>query len=360
MRTLSTNQAQKEVIINENFKAIEASQVFGWRVQTTTGLSFAYWGGTYQNSAGALITISDGTVTVTESTSNNYIYFDPVTNTVLNSATVPATGKIRIARVTADATKITAVADERNFALFPVGTSNSLAGGGSSFVTQADWEITNVAGRVVTIRQGRSTYSNSTEYTSTFVQNLTGTTNLTLPASSSGYIVATSGSPYVASVTSLGTQTTNMLGVLYYYTTNSTNVTLLVDCTKSGLPRLHNVFENLIAVTGNLSKANVFTAPWTTQNHTGNLSSSYRYDAFLRCLTAEQGYGVGDIIPILTGPVGAGSECYPATVRAYGTNGNTVAIVLDAAIKAQSLTTFTIVDLTPANWQMRCRIYPIR
>ena len=359
MRTLSTNQAQKETIINENFTALNQPSTFGWRVQSTTGLQYAYWGGNYQNSSGALITLADGTVTVTASTTN-YVYFNPVTNTILNSTSVPESGKVRLAKVITDPTKITSVTDERLFALFPVGSANSLAGGGNSYVTQADWEVTNVAGLTVTIRQGRATFSNPVEYTSSFVQNLTGTTGVTLPNNSSGYIIAISGSPYVTYVTSLASNSNNMLGVLYYFTTSGGAVTLLVDCIKSNTPRLYNVYENSIAVTGKLSKSNIFTSPWTTQNSTGNLSSSYRYEAYLRCTTTEAGYAVGDIIPVLTGPVGATSLCYPATVRAYNSNGSSVGVVLDAAIKAQSLTTFTIVDLTPANWQLRCRIYPIR
>ena len=349
----------KGIIINENFKAIEQAQLFGYRIQATTGLQFAYYGGFYQNSSGSQISIADGTVTVTASTTN-YIYFDPVTNTVLNSTSIPGSGKVRIAKVITNSTTITSVTDERAFALFPVGSSNALSGGGSQYVTQADWEVTLVSALNVTIRQGRSIFSNPVEYTSSFIQNLNATTVVALPNNSSGYIIATSSTPYVSYITSLASNTNNILGVLYYFTTSGGAVTLLVDCTKSNLPRLYNVYENSIAVTGNLSKSNIFTAPWATQNFTGNLSSSYRYDAFLRCTTSEASYSVGDIIPILTGPVGAGSECYPATVRAYNTNGSSVGIILDAAIKTQSLTTFTIVDLTPANWQIRCRIYPIR
>ena len=359
MRTLATNQAQKETIINENFTALNQPSTFGWRVQSTTGLQYAYWGGNYQNSSGALITLADGTVTVTAS-STNYVYFDPLTNTILNSISVPASGKIRLAKVITDATKIISVTDERLFALFPVGSANSLAGGGNTYVTQADWEVTNVAGLVVSIRQGRATFSNPVEYTSSFVQNFSAVTTVTLPNNSTGYIIATSVTPYVTYVTSLASNTNNMLGVLYYFTTSGGAVTLLVDCTKSNLPRLYNVYEGSISVAGNLSKSNIFTAPWSTQNATGNLSSSYRYEAYLRCTTTEAGYAVGDIVRVLTGPVGATSLCYPATVRAYNTNGSSVGVVLDAAIKAQSLTAFTIVDLTPANWQLRLRIYPIR
>ena len=37
MRTLATNQAQKETIINENFTVLNQPSTFGWRVQSTTG-----------------------------------------------------------------------------------------------------------------------------------------------------------------------------------------------------------------------------------------------------------------------------------------------------------------------------------
>ena len=85
----------------------------------------------------------------------------------------------------------------------------------------------------------------------------------------------------------------------------------------------------------------------------------YRYEIYLRCLTAEAGYAVGNLIQNFTTGKTSGSHSWPPSMRIYGTNGNTVGVVLDEAIKAQSLTTFTEVNLTPANWQLHCRIYPL-
>lgn len=358
MRNLSTNQDQKEDLLNQNFTALNQASAFGWRIQTSTGLVFGYWGGNYQNSAGALFNIADGTITVTASTTN-YVYLNTTTGVIANSTTVPATGFIRIAKVVTDATKITSVTDERIFALFPVGTANSLAGGGNKFVTQQDWEVTDVTGLVVTIRQGRFIFSNPIDYSSNFVQNINGTTAVTLPASSSGYIVTTSSTPYIGYVTTVASQSTNMLGVLYYFTTSSTGVTLLVECSRSNLPRLFNIYETSLALTGNLSKVNSFTVPWVTQNYVGNLSSSYRVEFYLRCLTAENGYAVGDLVQIITGtPMMAGIS-YPAMIKQSGTNGGTCSVILDAAVKTMN-TTGQYVDVTPANWQIRCRVYAIR
>lgn len=362
MRTLSTNQDQKEDLLNQNFTALNQASTFGWRIQTSTGLVFGYWGGNYQNSSGDLFSIADGTITLTAS-STNYVYLNTTTNAVAVSTSVPATGNIRIAKVITDATKITNVTDERIFALFPVGTANGLSGGGNKFVTQQDWEVTDVTGLVVTIRLGRSIFSNPVEYTSSFIQNMSSETTVTLPENSTGYIIATSSSPYVTYISSSDytSNPLNILSILYYFTTGPSGVTLLVECTRSNLPRLINTYETSINVSGNLSKVNTFTQPWNIQNATGNLSTSYRYELYLKCLTEEAGYSVNDLIyNFTTGPIGATSINYRPSIRLYGSNGGSIGVILDAAIKAQSMTTFTMVDLTPENWQLRLRVYAIR
>lgn len=362
MRTLSTNQSQKEDLINENFTSLNQASAFGWRIQNSTGLVFAYWGGNYQNSSGALFNIAPGSITVTASTTN-YVYLNTTTGVIANSTTIPTAGNIRIAKVVTDSTKITNVTDERIFALFPVGTGNGLSSGGNKFVTQQDFEVTDVTGLNVTTRLGRALMANPLEYTSSFVQNLNSTAVTTLPANSSGYIVSISASPYVTYISSSGytSNPLNILGFLYYFTTGPSSVTLLVECTRSNLPRLLNIYETSLAMSGNLSKVNVFTQPWNIQNATGNLSTGYRYELYLKCLTADNGYSVNDIIHnFTTGPTGATSNSNIPTLRLYGSNGGSIGVVMDASIKAQSLTTFTMVDLTPASWQLRLRVYAIR
>lgn len=364
MRTLSTNQDQKEVLINENFQALTQASAFGWRIQGSSGLVFGYWGGNYQNASGVLFSISDGTITLTAS-STNYVYLNPTTGVIANSTTTPSTGMVRLAKVTTNATSIVSTpVDERIFAMFPIGVKNDLAGSGSNkFVTEQDFEIINVTNLSVQVRTGRANISNAIEYSSSFIQNLNGSATLSLPANSSGYIIATSSTPYVAYISSSGytSSSQNILSFLYYFQTGPSTVTTLAECTRSNLPRLLNIYETQVNISGNLSKINLFAQPWNQQNATGNLSTGYRYELYLKCLTADAGYSVNDIVQnFYTGPTGATSLAYPPSMRLYNANGGSIGVILDASIKAQSMTTFTVVDLTPASWQLRLRVYALR
>lgn len=65
MQQLSSTQASPEVPINENFDSLEAAAVFGRRHPATTGLTWGFYGGTWNG-----LTIADGVVTLTNAATN--------------------------------------------------------------------------------------------------------------------------------------------------------------------------------------------------------------------------------------------------------------------------------------------------
>ena len=81
LQQLSASQANPEVIINENFDSLFASGIFSKRPAVTTGLTWGYHGGLYNGN-----TISDGTVTLTN-TSDNYVVVLRSTGVVSTSTT---------------------------------------------------------------------------------------------------------------------------------------------------------------------------------------------------------------------------------------------------------------------------------
>lgn len=68
--------APPEVIVNENFEAIGPAAIFGKRHPATTGLTWAYYGGIWGG-----ITVSDGTVTLTNA-ATNYVVVARATGTI--------------------------------------------------------------------------------------------------------------------------------------------------------------------------------------------------------------------------------------------------------------------------------------
>lgn len=100
-----------EVLVNENFEAVSGAAFLGTRRAATTGLTWAYYGGTWAD-----IVIPDGAITCAAST---VTYVVIVLNTgVIESSTATTgwndnTNRCRIARIVTDATGITSIDDRR-------------------------------------------------------------------------------------------------------------------------------------------------------------------------------------------------------------------------------------------------------
>jgi hypothetical protein len=124
---IQTNQAQKEVTANEAFIALGPAGLFGRKYTTTNALTWGYYGGIMLVD-GALVAISDGTVTLTAS-ATNYIEASRTGAVSVNTTGFTA-GRIPLYQVVTSATTVTSYIDYR-VTNFPVvgRLSKSVAGG---------------------------------------------------------------------------------------------------------------------------------------------------------------------------------------------------------------------------------------
>lgn len=68
--TISASQAGKETTANAFFDAASQAALLGRRASTSSGLTWGYYGGNFTKSDGTLVAISNGTLTLTASTTN--------------------------------------------------------------------------------------------------------------------------------------------------------------------------------------------------------------------------------------------------------------------------------------------------
>jgi hypothetical protein len=109
--TIATAQSQKEVTANALFNAASPATAFGVRPDTTSGLTFGYYGGTIVNSSGAYTQIANGTVALTASTTN---YVEVSIDGVVSKNTSGFTaGSTRLYTVVTGASSITSYTDWR-------------------------------------------------------------------------------------------------------------------------------------------------------------------------------------------------------------------------------------------------------
>lgn len=73
--TISASQASKEVTANNLSDALSPAALYGRRATTTTGLTWGYYGGKFLKASGAIASIANGTVTLTNN-ATNYLYAD--------------------------------------------------------------------------------------------------------------------------------------------------------------------------------------------------------------------------------------------------------------------------------------------
>lgn len=113
---LTEGQYQPATAANELFKSVSPAGIFGRKHTTTTGLTWGYYGG-YLNVAGTLTSISDGTVSLTGSTTN---YVESTTAGVVSAnATAFTPGRIRLYTVTTGVSTISSYIDYRDFLIGP-------------------------------------------------------------------------------------------------------------------------------------------------------------------------------------------------------------------------------------------------
>lgn len=79
---ISASQASKEVTANSLFDAMSPNALFGRRASTTSGLTFGYYGGKYRKADGTILSVSNGTIALTDSATNYILETDGVVSKV--------------------------------------------------------------------------------------------------------------------------------------------------------------------------------------------------------------------------------------------------------------------------------------
>lgn len=117
MTQLVEGAAANATLANENFDAVEPACCYGYCAETSSLLTFGYYGGTaYINDT--YVTIADGTVTLTAS-QTNYIEASNTTGAVSVNTTGFTDGYLRLYEVVCDGTGPTSITDKRfNYGMF--------------------------------------------------------------------------------------------------------------------------------------------------------------------------------------------------------------------------------------------------
>lgn len=110
--TIQTSLAQKEVTANAMFDAASQGMIFGRRASTTTALTWGYYGGRFTKDDGTNVAISNGTLTLTASTTS-YVEADKAGAVTVNT-TGFTDGRIPLYTVITGASTVTSYTDHRD------------------------------------------------------------------------------------------------------------------------------------------------------------------------------------------------------------------------------------------------------
>ncbi|MDN7993087.1 hypothetical protein QZM97_23720 [Burkholderia orbicola] len=128
---ISSTQVYKELVANSLFDAMSPASLWGRRAAASFGLTWAYYGGYWTNSAGTSTLISNGTVSCTAS-ATTYIMGNPTTGAVTSNTTGFTAGLIPLYSVVSSATQVTSWLDYRSYQPSVTGGSlQSIANEGS-------------------------------------------------------------------------------------------------------------------------------------------------------------------------------------------------------------------------------------
>ena len=133
---IAEGQAQPATAANENFAAVAPAGLFGKKATTTTGLTFGYFGGIWPVD-GVLTAISDGTVSLTGSTTN---YIEASHAGVVSANTTGFTaGATPLFTVTTTSSAIDTITDYRAWARPAAAHGSVLL---KTWPSDADYELT--------------------------------------------------------------------------------------------------------------------------------------------------------------------------------------------------------------------------
>jgi hypothetical protein len=211
--TISAGQSSKEVTANALFDAGSSSTIFGRRASTTTGLTWGYYGGRMLQN-GALTTVNNGTVSLTNNTTN---YVEATDAGVVSVNTTGFTaGRIPNYTVVTSGGAVSSYTDERAW-VSPAYIPNKA----SISITSADVTLSAAQARCeVVVLSG----------------TLTGNRNLIVPNSWRGTVINnTSGSFSVTVKTSAGTGATIAQGYGGDFFADGTNVIKTSDASGASI-----------------------------------------------------------------------------------------------------------------------------
>lgn len=116
--TIAVGQSSKEVTANALFDAASPGTLYGRRSSTTTALTWGYYGGKFNNSAGTVVSVANGTLSLTPS-ATNYIQVDPASVTGVPTVNTSGftLGFIQLYTVVTGASSVTSYTDHRAFML---------------------------------------------------------------------------------------------------------------------------------------------------------------------------------------------------------------------------------------------------
>lgn len=109
---VTTQQANKETTINENFVAVAASGFGGYKAAASAGLTWGYYGGAFLNNAGSVVQIADGALSLTNG-ATNYVYADAATGAIGVNTTGFVSTVIPLYTVVTSANVVTSSTDQR-------------------------------------------------------------------------------------------------------------------------------------------------------------------------------------------------------------------------------------------------------
>jgi len=190
----SPAQFQAEVIVNENFRALEHQGVYGQAYLTTTALTWGYHGGRWGG-----IAVAAGTLSLTNA-STNYIVVAISTGVISTSTSVTnwndAANYARVYKITTAGGVITATEDHR---AGPRGVQGGAAAAGTGTVTSVD-----ASGGVQTT-SGSAITSTGTIQGAHVINAQTGTTYAVVAGDRGKHVTLSNAASIAASIAQAGT-----------------------------------------------------------------------------------------------------------------------------------------------------------
>lgn len=125
--TISTSQSAKEITANAFFDATSQSATYGRRASTSSGLTWGYYGGNVIKTDGTLAQISNGTLTLTASSTNYIVALKSTGAVSFSTATTnwnDTANYWRLYQVVTGSSTVSSYTDNRAHALFQGGAPN--------------------------------------------------------------------------------------------------------------------------------------------------------------------------------------------------------------------------------------------